>query len=415
MTTIDCAARAPLPHPLGEAPNKDPTGPRGVATRTLVPLVRLTLADLEAVGRAEVRAHLATVTHLPVRPPVAGVTLTRADGIAPEPVTWLWAGWLAAGKVHVVAGAPGTGKTTLAVALAATLSTGGRWPDGTQAPSGDTLFRTGEDSPKDTLVPRLIAAGADLGRIHFVTSYTDARGKPRPFDPAADIEALSDHLADMDPAPALLILDPLVAAVSGDSHKNAEVRRSLQPLVELAQARGIAVLGISHFSKGTQGRDPTERVTGSLAFGALARVVLATAKLPDDQGGGRIMVRAKSNLGIDSGGFGYDLEAVELDAHPAIFTTRVTWGDALEGSARDLLRRADTQGAPDDEGDTPADVEAFIRGCLADGPVTAKQMQTDTNGAGFSWDRVKRQAHRMGVERRKDGFSGGWTWALHGE
>lgn len=340
-----------------------------------------------------------------------GVTLIRADGIKPERINWVWVGWLARGKVHVMAGAPGTGKTTAAVALAATLTVGGRWPDGIPAPVGDVLVWSGEDDPKDTLVPRLIAAGADLKRVHFVASFTDERG-PRAFDPASDIGALADHLATMDPAPVLLIVDPIVSAIAGDSHKNAEVRRSLQPLVDLAQLRGVAVLGISHFSKGTQGRDPTERVTGSLAFGALARVVLATAKLPDEQGGGRILVRAKSNLGPDSGGFGYDLEQTELDEHPGIITTRVLWGEVLEGTARELLSQADTQAGEDDEGDSPADVEAFIFCCLKDGPATAKQMQADTNGAGYSWDRVKRTAGRMGVERKKEGFKGGWLWSL---
>ncbi len=339
------------------------------------------------------------------------VTLVRADGIKPERINWVWVGWLARGKVHVMAGAPGTGKTTATIALAATMTIGGRWPDGTRAPVGDVLIWSGEDDPKDTLVPRLIAAGADLRRVHFVTSHTDERG-PRAFDPASDIDALSDHLASMDLAPVLLVVDPIVSAVAGDSHRNAEVRRSLQPLVDLAQLRGVAVLGISHFSKGTQGRDPTERVTGSLAFGALARVVLATAKLSDEEGGGRILVRAKSNLGSDSGGFGYDLEEVELGAHPGIVTTRVLWGDALEGSARDLLSRADTQGGQNEDGESPADVETFLRDCLKAGPVSAKQMQSDTNGAGHSWDRVKRTAHKMGVERKKEGFKGGWVWSL---
>jgi len=343
--------------------------------------------------------------------PRAGVTMTCASSIKPEPIAWLWGGWLARGKVHVVAGAPGSGKTTAAVALAATLTIGGRWPDGTKAPIGDVLLWSGEDDPRDTLVPRLIAAGANLDKVHFVDGYTDERGR-RAFDPSTDTDALSARLAMMNPAPVLLIVDPLVSAVAGDSHKNAEVRRSLQPLVDLAQIRGVAVLGISHFSKGTQGREPTERVTGSLAFGALARIVLATAKLPDEQGGGRILVRAKSNLGIDSGGFGYDLKEVELEAYPGIFTTRVLWGDAIDGSARDLLAQADTQDGQDNEGGSRSDVEAFIRMCLADGPITVKQMQAECNGAGHSWDRVKRISNTIGVKKRKDGYQGDWKWAL---
>jgi RecA-family ATPase len=100
---------------------------------------------------------------------------------------------------------------------------------------------------------------------------------------------------------ALLIVDPIVSAVMGDSHKNGEVRRGLQPLVDLAARHACALIGITHYSKGTTGRDPLERVTGSLAFGAVARVVMGTAK-PTGPGEPRRLVRAKSNLEPYGGG-----------------------------------------------------------------------------------------------------------------
>ncbi|WP_295608876.1 AAA family ATPase, partial [uncultured Lamprocystis sp.] len=283
------------------------------------------------------------------------------------------------------------------LSFAAILTRGAHWPDGTAAPLADMAMWSGEDTPADVLVPRLIAAGADPARVHLVSGFTSERGA-RAFDPATDIAALAVRLARMDPPPALLIVDPLVSAVTGDSHKNAEVRSALQPLVDLAAAHGVAVLGVSHFSKGTQGRDPTERVTGSLAFGALARVVMATARIAGELGGGCILVRAKSNLGPDAGGFGYHLDLAALAEYPGISATRVLWGEVLEGSARDLLSRADARADPDTTGEA-SDVEVFIRSCLADGPVSAKQMQEDASGAGYSWDRVKRTAHRLGVER----------------
>ncbi|WP_295448247.1 AAA family ATPase [uncultured Thiodictyon sp.] len=345
------------------------------------------------------------------KPRPIGVTLIRADRIKPERIDWVWPGWLARGKVHVMAGAPGTGKTTASVALAAIMTIGGRWPDGSRAPIGDVLVWSGEDDPKDTLVPRLIASGADLRRVHFIASHTDEKGHPRAFDPATDIDALSEHLATMDPAPALLIVDPIVSAIAGDSHKNAEVRRSLQPLVDLATLRGVAVLGISHFSKGTQGRDPTERVTGSLAFGALARVVLATAKLSDDEGGGRILVRAKSNLGIDSGGFGYDLEQVELEAHPGIITTRVQWGEALEGSARDLLSRADEAGDPEQQSATTEAMDWLLEH-LKSGPAKAKDVQREAKDAGLTDKALRTAREKLGIKPTKGGFSAGWVWAI---
>jgi putative DNA primase/helicase len=339
-----------------------------------------------------------------------GVTLVSGDTIRLEPVAWLWDGWLARGKVHVLAGAPGTGKTTLALALAATLATGGRWPDGTRAGVGSVVIWSGEDDPRDTLAPRLVAAGADMRRVQFVASMTDKDG-PRPFDPATDAEALADALAGMDPPAGLLIVDPIVAAVAGDSHKNAEVRRALQPLVDLAMTRRCAVLGITHLTKGTQGREPTERVTGSLAFGALARVVMATAKLPDEDGGGRVLVRAKSNLGADTGGYRYDLEALDLPGHPGIITTRVLWGEVLDGTARELLGRAEAQGDPDERG-ALEDAKGFLRAVLADGPLSAKQIKREADEAGHSQITLKRAKAALGVEAIKDGFRAGWTWAL---
>jgi len=338
------------------------------------------------------------------------VNLTTANAVRPDPIQWLWPGWLAKGKVHLLAGAPGTGKTTVSVAMAATISRGDLWPDDTQAPAGDVLIWSGEDDIKDTLLPRLMATNADLSKIHFITS-TFRDGASQPFDPSTDMAFLSEKIALLPTPPSLLIVDPIVAAVSGDSHRNAEVRRALQPLVDLAALRHCAVLGISHFSKGSQGKDPVDRVTGSLAFGALARVVMATARLPEGGplSGQRIMVRAKSNIGEDGQGFVYDLEVEE--PVEGIKATRVTWGEALDGNARELLGMADPA-AEDGEGETRADVESFVKGILADGPVTAKQMKADADGAGYSWDRVKRAASRLKVEKRKEGYQGQWVWML---
>lgn len=226
------------------------------------------------------------------------VELIRGDAIKVEPVRWLWEGWLARGKLHIMAGAPGTGKTTLALAIAATVTSGGRWPDSSRAEVGAVLIWSGEDDPSDTLAPRLLAMAANMARVHFVGSVAAGEGR-RPFDPATDMRALMARAAEIGDV-RLLIVDPIVNAVAVDSHKNTEVRRALAPIVELASTLDCAALGISHFSKGTAGRDPVERVTGSLAFGALPRVVLATARIKEEDGTERrLLVRAKNNNGPD--------------------------------------------------------------------------------------------------------------------
>lgn len=343
---------------------------------------------------------------------IPGVTVIPASEYHIEPIGWLWRGWLAKGKVHILAGAPGTGKTSLAMALAATLTTGSRWPDGTPANPGEVLIWSGEDDPSDTLIPRLMAAGAALERVHIVASTTDKSG-PRSFDPAGDMALLADHVATMNPAPALLIIDPVVSAVAGDSHKNGEVRRALQPLVDLAMVRKIAVLGITHFSKGTAGRDPVERVTGSLAFGALARIVMAAAKMPEEQGGKRILARGKSNIGKDDGGFAYDLEVMEL--RPGIETTCVMWGEAITGSAREILGQAE---AIDDPEERSAWEEArdWLLDELAEGSRKASEMQRAAKAAGITEKSLRTARERLGIKPHKEAFSlhGCWSWKLPG-
>ncbi len=343
------------------------------------------------------------------------VSLIRASDVTPEAIAWLWNGWLAAGKMHVFGGAPGTGKTTISMGLAATVTTGGRWPDGTRSIAGNVVIWSGEDDPADTLIPRLALSGADLSRVYFIADIREGNER-RSFDPARDMEPLRRKLAEIGGV-RLLIVDPVVSAIAGDSHKNAEVRRGLQPLVDLAGSMRCALLGITHFSKGTGGRDPVERLTGSLAFGALARVVLVAAKHQEEGEDGRtvrLFCRAKSNIGPDDGGFEYDLHQAELKTHPGIFASSVLWGEAVEGAARELLATADATG-DDGEGGTLADAKRFLADLLADGPLPTKTIKADADGAGYSWATIRRAQKALGIEPAKEGMKAGWVWRMPGQ
>ena len=378
----------------------------------------------EAVRAAiEVAANLSTgqpasvaqgATDAPATCRAISVNLVCASTLKPEPIDWLWNGWLAAGKMHILGGAPGTGKTTIALSLAAILTCGGWFPDGTRAKQGNVVIWSGEDDPQDTLVPRLTLSGADCRKVHFITGAIECNER-RGFDPSRDIEPLRRELATIGDV-RLLIIDPIVSAVSGDSHKNAEVRRSLQPLADLALSLRCALLGITHFSKGTGGRDPTERITGSLAFGALARVVMVAAKHQEegeDGKAGRIFCRAKSNIGVDDGGFRYDLRQEELATFPGVVASSVVWGEAVEGAARELLAVADDAGEGG-EGVTLADVKRVLSDLLADAPLPVKVIKADADGAGYSWASVRRAQKSLEIEAVKEGFgkSGGWVWKL---
>jgi len=231
------------------------------------------------------------------------VSTKPADMIKITAVLWLWLGYLALGKLHILCGRPGCGKTTLGMKIAAAATTGYGWPDGSVSEPGNVVIWSGEDDPADTLIPRLIQSGAKLDRVHFISGYVDINGR-REFDLSSDIVALRREIRRIGNV-KLLLIDPLVSIVRGDDHKNGTVRRSLQPLADLGAALNIAVVGISHFSKNTVGKDPIDRLTGSLAYGAAARVVLVASKNEED--GTRIFCRAKSNIGADDGGYEYEL------------------------------------------------------------------------------------------------------------
>lgn len=332
-----------------------------------------------------------------------GVILTRASTITPEPISWLWRYSLARGKFHLIAGAPSTGKTTIALSLAAIVSRGGEWPDGQTTPARDVLIWSGEDDAEDTLVPRLIAAGADRDRVHIISGIDDGEVR-RAFDPATDTPALTTAARKLGDV-GLLIVDPVVMAIAGDSHKNAETRRGLQPLVDLGATLRAAVLGITHVRKGSRGSDPLERVIGSMAFGAVARVVFVTVRSPDSDE--RLFVRAKSNIGPDGGGYAYAvaLTVIERD----IATSRIDWLHPLEGTAADLLGTIEE----DDEARTERDdAAAWLASELADGPVAVKDLQKLARDSGHSWPTVKRAKEAIGAKASRAAFSGGWRWSL---
>jgi putative DNA primase/helicase len=360
-----------------------------------------TAADVLTLSKVEANRQLVPIDDSP------RVVLIRGSDVQPEAVQWLWDGWLANGKLHLIGGAPGTGKTTIAASLAAIITSGGRWPDGTRAKTGSVVFWSGEDDVTDTLAPRLLAAGADMRKVHMVGGVREGMAR-YPFDPALHMDALRAALATV-PDVRLIVVDPIVSAITGDSHKNAEVRRGLQPLVDLGMQLHAAVLGVTHFSKGTSGRDPVERITGSLAFAALARLVIVTAKqeAEGEREERRLLLRAKSNISADGGGFVYDLQQGDLQSFPGVSASSVLWGEAIHGTARDLLAEAEQR-----DDDHTRDAVEFLRDLLACGAVAAKDIYREAENAGYSRDAMKRAKTRLGVQTTKTGMNGGWVWRL---
>lgn len=337
-----------------------------------------------------------------------GAIVQRASSITPERVSWIWPGWLPC-KFAVMAGSPGCGKSTLTVLFAAHVSRGRPWPDGQRGTAGRVLIWSGEDGVADTLVPRLTAAGADLAMIDIITGARDSSGKARPFNPAEDLEGLREHMAGV----RLVVVDPVVSTVraGSDSHKTVDVRRDLQPLVDLAEEFGCCVLGVSHFAKSSKDRDPIDRIVGSGAFAALPRVVLLASKHRD---GGRLLVRAKSNIGPDTGGWRYGVEATDDDP----FSVRVAvLNELVEGEARDLLR--DAEGEAEDGGTNACqgrnillreEATRWLREILKDGPRASKEVDELAAQEGFKSRTMIAARKIAGIVSRRVG--GAWTMEL---
>lgn len=153
-------------------------------------------------------------------------------------------------------------------------------------------------------------------------------------------------------------------------------------------------------------------MTGSIAFGALARIVMIAAKNESsDSDAPRILVRAKSNIGTGGGGFGYDVAAGPLHERPDIIATRIEWKDSIEGSARDLLANAESDS---DTGGGMSKLEQarqFLSSTLAFCERPQKDIEADAKRAGITKSTLGRAAKDM-VDKRKTGLTDGWHWGL---
>jgi putative DNA primase/helicase len=327
------------------------------------------------------------------------VRLLHAAVCEPEEVRWLWPGWLARGKFHVLTGAPGSGKTTVALSLAALVSAGGFWPDEARNERGDVLIWCGEDAIGDTLLPRLLAAGGKPERVHFVTGGPSAR-QARPFRPAADLAALAEVAAEL-PNLRLVILD----SVATRAGRPATTGPAAAPrtLAELAARFDCAVLGIA------RGEEPAAKVAASACFGAVPRIALATVKAASGEEAHRL-VRAKSSLGPDEGGLEYRLTAAPV-ADRGFTALRAQWGAALDAPARELMKLDKPQ--VEEDRLTVRDSERFLSDMLRAGPRSVSALKYAALDCETAWRTIQRAKVRLGI-RAVRLQNGNWAWALPG-
>lgn len=285
-----------------------------------------------------------------------GFQFQKATDVVCKPIEWLWKGKIAKGKVTLIAGDPGLGKSQVSIDIASTLSTGGVFPGGSISPVGKTLFFSAEDDPADTIVPRLKACGANLDLIHIFTCIKK-QGKEQYFSLEEDMDGLDKYLA-VNTGISLIVIDPVTAFLgkNTDSHKNSDVRALLHRISTVAGKYQIAVVVVTHLNKST-GTNAMSKISGSLAFIAAARAGFMVMKDKDDESK-RLFMPVKNNIANDNGGFSFRVKSFVLDG--GIETSHVVWDkEPVTKTLSELMASADDKTGVDAK--HVEWLEAFVR------------------------------------------------------
>lgn len=339
----------------------------------------------------------------PERPPCAISYRCMAD-IKPEPIHWLWQGIIARGKITMIAGDPGLGKSQLTAFIAATVTNGGNWPvDNSQSPQGNVVILSAEDDAADTIQPRLEAVGADLNKVLIPDFVKGDEEEKRSLDLRQDIQNLDAFLNEIGGA-AVIIIDPISAYLGGvDGHKNADVRGLLTPLTALAAKHNVAVICITHLNKG-ESKKALQRVSGSMAFVAAARAAYLVVK-DQDAPERRLLLPIKNNIGIDSAGFAFSIEGFGLPN--GLNTSKIVFeNEAITTRADEILSsEGNTEG-----GSALEEACSFLLEELESAPKSAKDIEKSAKDAGISVSTLRRAKDKLGVISKR--FGQQWKWVL---
>ena len=285
----------------------------------------------------------------------------RASDLKPERLVWVWPGRIPEGKLVLLGGPPGLGKSQLTAFISAVVSNGGTWPcgEGSTLP-GDVIFMSAEDGIRDTIVPRLMAAGADTSRVHIVAAATKPDGTGRKtFSLKTDVDLLEAKAREIG-ALRLIIVDPISAYMGGaDGNGNVETREVLEPLAEMADRLRIAVVAVTHLNKGgAGGQSALNRFAGSIAFVAAARAAFAVIEDSEDDGR-RLLLQAKNNLGAKCNGLAFRLEQRMVDGD--ILSSNVMFeSDHVSQSIDEALTASESRGAAPAVQTSKDDVAEFL-------------------------------------------------------
>ena len=337
-----------------------------------------------------------------------GPVLAYFSDIESRDIDWLWEGRIARGKLTILVGDPGIGKSVATVDFAARVSAGYAWPDLRDKPTtaGSVIMLSAEDDPHDTIRPRLDAAGADVSRVAVLaSSVLDGNDRPKS---GPDFVSLQNDLNLLESAIVeaqdcrLLIVDPLSSYLGkADSHRDAEMRTVLKPLSDLAMRHNVAILAVTHLNK-NQGSSAMYRATGSLAFVAAARSVWLVARDKDDKAR-RLMLPIKNNIGPDTGGLAFTVVPSEGNSKVPV----ISWyADAVTTTADEALEPAKKQGAK------VTTAGEWLTKMLADGPVLVSEIKAQAEVDEFSWRTIERAKSALDIESIKDGYQSPAKWKI---
>ncbi len=332
--------------------------------------------------------------------------IVRLGDVKPERVEWLWPARIPLGKLTILDGDPGLGKSTISVDLAARVSTSRPMPGETTArPSAGVILMSAEDGLADTIRPRLDAAGADVSRVVALVGIVAGDGTERLPTLPGDLAPL--EAAIVENGAALVVVDVLMAYLSADvnAHRDQDVRGALAQLAAVAERTGAAIVVLRHLNK-SAGGPAVYRGGGSIGIIGAARSALVVGRDPDDEER-FVLAVTKANLAPLAPSLAYRI--VDRNGSGAI-----EWAGVTTHTAAQLLAVQSAE-ADDDRG-ALGEAEEVLLTILAEGPVPVKLVQREAREAGIADRTLRRATEALGVIRRKVGKPGEsgqrWEWSL---
>jgi hypothetical protein len=352
-------------------------------------------------------------TNQPPTPAARELVIETAAEIEPELITWIWDGRVPFGKITIFTGNPDVGKSLVSLDVVARASTGQDFADQkNHSEPIDVLMLIAEDDLGDTVVPRLKAAGADLKRVHFLTSVvttTPRTRDERAFALDADIQALKEKLK-ASPEIKLIVIDPLSNYLGrADMNKEQQVRQVLTPLKQVVGETGCAMIGIMHFNKNIA-VSSIQKTGGAIGLVGLPRMVWGFAKALDDDDL-RLMMRVKGNISKEfKNGLQYRIVDASVEISGKTATVPVIKWEGVTTETVDQVLAASN----DPEESKLRKAMKWLRDfILADGgEVYAKDAYKAAEKEGIKEATLRRASYQLGVKRSRDGGNGPWFWSL---